>query len=123
TYSPRRRCVVNRSERDRELLAFIQECVDKIGEYTKGGLQRPSSDSMAEDALLRRLETLADAAGQLSEVLMARHADIPWRKIVGFRDVLAHGYLGVDQDLVWGVVTRDLPPLKTVIDEELGPEL
>jgi uncharacterized protein with HEPN domain len=76
---------------------------------------------MAEDALLRRLETLSDAAGQLSEGIKDRHPDMPWPEIVGFRNVLARSYLRVDADLVWGVVERDLPPLAGAVDQELGP--
>lgn len=106
--------------RDNSLLEYIRESIDRIDEYTAGGHARPLPGTMAEDAVLRRLETLADAAAQLSERLTARHPNIPWREVVGFRNVLAHGYLGVDPDLVWQVVTRDLAPLRSAVDEELS---
>lgn len=105
--------------RDDALLEYIRERIDRIDEYTGGGHARPLPGTMAEDAVLRRLETLADAASRLSERLTARHRNIPWREVVGFRNVLAHGYIGVDPDLVWQVVTRDLPPLRSAVEEEL----
>jgi uncharacterized protein with HEPN domain len=105
--------------RDDALLAYIRESIDRIDEYTNDGHARPLPGTMAEDAVLRRLETLADAAARLSERLTARHPNIPWREVVGFRNVLAHGYLGIDPDLVWQVVTRDLPPVRSAVDEEL----
>jgi uncharacterized protein with HEPN domain len=111
---------VRGDERDCALLAHVRESLDRIDEYTGRGQTRPLPGTMAEDAVLRRLETLADAAGQLSEALTSRHPGIPWREVVGFRNVLAHGYLGVDPDLVWQVVTRDLPSLRSAVDEELS---
>ena len=81
---------------------------------------RPLED-MAADAIFRRLETLSDAAGQLSEGLRARHEEIAWQRIVGFRNVLAHGYLSIDSQRIDDVLRQDLPPLKEVVDDELGP--
>ncbi len=51
----------------------------------------------------------------------ARHEEIAWQRIVGFRNVLAHGYLSIDSQRIDDVLRHDLPPLKEVVDEELGP--
>ena len=54
--------------------------------------QEPANlDRRTQDAVLRRLETLADASSHLSDVIKARHSEIPWHQISDFRDVLAHG--------------------------------
>ncbi len=76
-------------------------------------------DSMVQDAVLRRLETLADAARQLSDELMARHPEVPWRSIYGFRNVAAHGYLDLDMGRVWSTVQDSLPTLHSVVVEEM----
>ncbi|MGH7869106.1 MAG: HepT-like ribonuclease domain-containing protein [Candidatus Dormibacteraceae bacterium] len=107
------------SDRDRELLAYIKESIDKIWEYTEGGCDLPRPDTVIEDAVLRRLETLSDAAGHLSEPLKRRHANIPWPKVIAFRNILAHGYIGVEPELAWRVVTDYLPTLETAVLEEL----
>jgi uncharacterized protein with HEPN domain len=104
---------VNETERDRDLLDHISESIDRIEEYRK------HSGPMAEDAMLRRLETLADASGRLSEALRRRHPEIPWARVTAFRNVLAHGYLRVQRSRIDKIVEHDLPVLKRVVDQEL----
>ncbi len=101
------------------MLEYIRRSIDQVERYRsrRSGF---GADDMAEDAILRWLETLSDAAGRLSDDLRARHAEIPWRRVIGFRNVLAHGYLGIDPDRIDDVIERDLPPLRAVVDEELG---
>ncbi|MGD9890110.1 MAG: DUF86 domain-containing protein [Dehalococcoidia bacterium] len=69
--------------------------------------------------MLRRMETLADAAGHLSVALKSRHPQIPWRQITTFRNILAHGYTDIHLDRVWQAIEIDVPLLKSVIDAEL----
>lgn len=79
-------------------------------------------DDVLQDAVIRRLETLADATGRLSTALRGRHPEMPWQAITDFRNRVAHGYLDVDLSLVWHVIEEDLTPLKAVIEQELaGP--
>ena len=75
---------------------------------------------MVQDAVVRRLETLAEATGHLSERLKARRPDIPWRAVYGFRNVAAHAYLDVELGDVWDVISHDLPRLRGVVDAELA---
>jgi uncharacterized protein with HEPN domain len=77
-----------------------------------------SENQLIQDAVLRRLETLADAASHLSDKLKARHPEIPWRQVADFRNVLAHGYADIRLDRVWQVIVADLPALKAAVDEE-----
>jgi uncharacterized protein with HEPN domain len=111
---------VTATERDRELLRYVQECIARIEQYTRDGRRVFLSEPVLQDAVLRRLETLADAASSLSDVLKARHPNIPWREIRGFRNVAAHGYLGVDLSRVWRTIEASLPPLRVLVDEELN---
>lgn len=61
------------------------------------------------DAIDRNLETAGEAAKQVPDDIRARAAEIPWRQMAGTRDKLAHDYFGVDLDLVWDVVAKELP--------------
>jgi len=108
------------ARKDRRYLAYIQESIRLIERYSAGGRDRFLTDTWTSDAILHRLETLADAAGRLSDALKQRHPDIPWRHIVGFRNVVAHAYLDVELPRVWEVIVGDLPPLLAVVDQELA---
>ena len=104
---------MNEDERDHDLLDYMWESIGRVEEY------RLEMGPMAEDAILRRLETLADASGKLSEALRLRHPQIPWRRVAGFRNVLAHGYLDVQRSVVDRILDDDLPILKSVVQQEL----
>jgi uncharacterized protein with HEPN domain len=110
---------VKSEERDFDLLSYIQESIARIEEYTLGGREPFLEETIVQDVTLRRLETLADAASHLSDALRARHPEIPWREIYGFRNVAAHAYRTIDIERVWVTVQRYLPSLKAVVDEEL----
>jgi uncharacterized protein with HEPN domain len=110
---------VTSADRDEALLRYIQESIVRIGQYTGGGRAVFLSEPMVQDAVLHRLETLADAASHLSDGLKARHPEIPWRDIYGFRNVAAHGYLTLDMSRVWNTVEGNLPALKNVVEQEL----
>jgi uncharacterized protein with HEPN domain len=84
-----------------------------------------SYDEFVEDlktysACLHHLQNIADATKFFSEKLKARNNNIPWKKILGFRNVLVHDYLGdLDQDTVWKIIKIELPFLKTSLINEL----
>lgn len=62
-------------------------------------------------ALTRLLEILGEAAKAVPEELRAKALDIPWKAIASTRDRLIHGYFDVDLDVVWAILTEDLPEL------------
>lgn len=69
-------------------------------------------DDMAYDAVLRQLTVLGEAVSNISPAFRLAHSEIPWSKIVGFRNRLMHEYSNVENDIIWGVFVRDLPALK-----------
>ncbi len=70
--------------------------------------------------MVRHLQIIGEAARSLSPEFRADNEDVPWPKIVGIRHVLVHEYFGVDLELVWGIVTDDLPPLKVALKRMLA---
>lgn len=69
------------------------------------------SDQFTQDAVLRNIELIGEAATRIPEDVRSRYAAIPWRQIVAMRNQLIHGYLGIDLDVVWDVVAVELPLL------------
>lgn len=67
---------------------------------------------MIQDAVIRNFEIMGEATKRLSGTMKEDHAEIPWRQMAGFRDVLIHDYLSVDMDEVWSVIEQDLPTIK-----------
>ncbi len=108
------------AERDSRYLAHILDAIHRIEQRTAGGHAAFFEDDVLQDAVIRRLETLADATQYLSAELKQRYPGIPWRQIIDFRNRVAHGYLNIDLERVWDVVEGDLPRLKVVAEAELG---
>ena len=61
--------------------------------------------------MLRNLELLGEAAKGVSGELRQRHPEIPWRKLAGMRDIVAHHYFGLDKDAIWDAVKNKAPEL------------
>lgn len=75
------------------------------------------ASDLHQSAILRKLEIIGEAAGQVSSEFRADHPEIPWSAMISLRNRLIHGYRMVQLDVVWHVVCQDLPAL---IDA-LGP--
>jgi uncharacterized protein with HEPN domain len=93
-------------------LAHVEECLDRIDEYTAEGRDAFFGSTMIQDSVLRNLHTLSESMQRISESLKTRHPDVPWRDLVGFRNVIVHNYLGIDLDTIWEVVEDQLPRLR-----------
>ena len=106
---------------DRRYLAYIRDAIALIQARTQRGYETFRRDIDLQDAVLWRLETLAEATGKLSQTTKDRHPDIRWRALYGFRNIAAHAYLDLRLDEVWEIIDQHLAPLKAVVDEELEP--
>jgi uncharacterized protein with HEPN domain len=98
---------------DRGDPAYLQDMLDAgeaIVRYVAGKSREDyDSNEMLRDAVERRIEIFGEAARRLSSPLMAAHPEIPWRKIMGTRHILAHDYDTVDPDMVWRIATQHIP--------------
>lgn len=72
-------------------------------------------------ALVHLIQIVGEAAARVSREFRDRHPEIPWTEIIGMRHKVVHDYLGVDEDIVWQVVTTDLPKLVAVLEPLVPP--
>jgi len=68
------------------------------------------------------LEIICEAANVVSADFREKHSQIPWKKMIGLRNRLIHGYFDVNLDIVWDTVEEDLPPLVADLEKIIPPE-
>ena len=102
---------------DLAYLEYIDNCIERICQYTVEGKEAFFASPMIQDATVRRLQTLAESTQRLSPQLKKRATKIDWRAISGLRNILVHDYLGgIDLDLIWDIIERNLPEFKRKIE-------
>lgn len=79
-------------------------------------------DTMRQDAVVRELLIIGEAAKRLSDEFKALHPDIPWHQLAGMRDILVHAYDHVDLDEVWRVATEELAELISAVEPLIQAE-
>ena len=96
-------------------LRHIRDCclqAAKCGEFRR---QSDVPESLLLDAVCRNLEIIGEAAGKLSIEFRAAHPEISWRQMISARNILIHNYDGIDPEIVWGIVERDIPSLLAAV--------
>ena len=101
-------------------LQDIAESCQKILRFTDGLNQSDLiRDEKTYDAVVRNLEIIGEAAKHISNELRKQLTGIEWRKIAGMRDLLAHVYFGIDNDILWDVVQNKIPRLAKLVTKYL----
>lgn len=99
----------------------IVDAINNIEDFVKGcNFSSFSNDRMRYDAVLRNLQTMAEATQKLNLETKNRAPHVPWRDISGFRNILVHDYLdGIDSEIIWSVIFKELPVLKSFMLQEI----
>jgi uncharacterized protein with HEPN domain len=104
------------SERDRVYIGHMLDTAEQAARRIEG-VERACYDA-DEDlriVLTYLVQVFGEAASHVSDECKASVSELPWRQIVGMRNRLVHDYMHVDFDVVWSVVTNDLPRLTAVL--------
>ncbi|MEW5912982.1 MAG: DUF86 domain-containing protein [Thermodesulfobacteriota bacterium] len=103
--------------RDKAYLADMLISARWAVEYLARKIQQDFyQDKQCQDAVIRRLEIIGEAARRVSEQVRLSIPGVPWQSLIGMRNVLIHEYDGVDLDIIWETVKRDLPGLITSLE-------
>ena len=103
------------------LLEDILEACEKVARYVEDvSRDQLVAEEMRMDAVVRNIELLGEAASQLPGEVRQDMEQVPWREIIGMRNILIHAYFGIDPDIVWAVATEKVPQLHEAVGGYLG---
>ena len=97
-------------------LQHVRDALLSVKEYTVSGRGGFFASKLIQDAVVRNLEIIGEAAKGLAPATRSLAAEVPWRRIAGMRDQLIHHYFGVDLEVVWRVVEVEVEPLLRVVE-------
>ena len=98
-----------------ERLRDIQEAITRIESYASQGRAAFDRDELLQTFVVYHLQIIGEAASALPQDVYDQAPAIPWRKIIGMRNILVHHYFAIDREVVWGVVEHDLTDLKRAV--------
>jgi len=105
---------------NREFISDIKEAMERIKKYTTDmSYEMFLQDIKTQDAVVRNIEIIGEAAKNLSPDFRKKYAYLEWKKIIGMRDKITHFYFGVKWDIVWAVVKDKIPALSEQINSIL----
>jgi uncharacterized protein with HEPN domain len=109
------------SDRDQsyleDMLSYALDAIELLGD---GSVEELATDKMRRYAVTRATEIVGEAATKVSGEGRARFAAIPWRSVIGMRNILIHGYVGLDLTILVDTVRNHFPPLIEMLRGALG---
>lgn len=104
-------------------LKHIQDAIEAIQSYLHYHTFNDFLESQWDQAaVIRHLEIIGEAANKLGKDFQIQHPQLPWKQIVGLRNVLIHGYMDIDLNVVWQIISKDLSSLAKQIQTILTSE-
>ncbi len=107
-------------KRDKLHLLHVRDAIDKIEHYVNLGKQKHlQSDELIFDAVAMQFCVIALALKNLSDSFRNKNPEIPYKKIIGMRNIISHEYHKVQKSIIWKTCKEDLPTLKHIVIESL----
>ena len=101
-------------------LRHMLERCQRISRYVHSGKDAFTASEQLQDAVVRNIEVIGEAAKRVSSETRSKLPLLDWRAICGMRDVLIHDYVGVDLEEVWNVACKEVQELQTALDRFLS---
>lgn len=97
-------------------LKHILDCIERVDEYLAGlEYEHFLGRQLLIDAVSRNIEIIGEACNNISRDFRSKNPQIEWRRIIGTRNVLIHGYADVDLEIIWNITQSGLPKLRKEI--------
>jgi len=104
---------------ERNYVMYIEDiinCIEKIERYVgELSYQNFVKNSLVFDATIRNLEVIGEASKNISEEIINQYPEVPWKSMIGLRNILIHEYFGIDPEIIWEIIKTDLPKTKPFI--------
>ena len=98
---------------DLTFIEHILESINAIKEFSKDTQKEELiSNRLKRSAIVREIEIIGEAVKNISESLKNKYKDVEWKEIIGTRDKMIHHYFGVDLNIIWEIIKKDLPVLE-----------
>ena len=102
---------------------FLKDIIDSMNDIEKFvdnmSLQELKRDKKTLNAVIRSLEIIGEATKNIPKEIKLKHKEIPWKEMAGMRDVLIHAYFGIDYNLLWTAIKKNIPEIKPKIKKIL----
>jgi len=100
------------------LLQDINESIKKIKSYIIGmSFEMFQNDDKTIDAVIRNFEIIGEAANRIPDEIKEKFNNVNWHRIRGFRNRIVHDYMGVDLEIIWEIIEKNLDELQVQIEE------
>jgi uncharacterized protein with HEPN domain len=94
----------------------ILECMNRIETYTEGvNYDSFCCNQMLIDAVIRNLEIIGEACRNIPDEIRREYPEVPWKKMIGLRNILIHEYFGVDESIVWEITQKNFKETKPYV--------
>ena|SRR3989338_2173693 len=108
---------------DKDDLVFLKHVLDSVGaiEHFSQNITKDElgSNRLKRSAIVREIEIIGEAVKNISQNLKNKYQVVKWKEIAGTRDIMIHHYFGVDVNIVFEIIKKDLPKLKKQIQQIL----
>ncbi len=99
-----------KKRKDKLYVDDIILAMGKIQKYTKGlDYERFVESDLIIDATLRNIEVIGEASKNVSVELRGKYPNIPWKRMIGLRNIVTHEYFGVDLGIIWVIANENIP--------------
>jgi uncharacterized protein with HEPN domain len=104
----------------RMFLEDILDSINQIESYISGmSYYDFSFDRKTIDSVIRNLEIIGEASKNIPLPVREKYPDIPWKRMIGLRNIAIHAYFGIDLENIWKIISSDIPPLNKKIKKIL----